>query len=37
MGIYRWSSGQYYEGEFFIDMRDGFGKMVWVNGDVYEG
>ena len=30
-------NGDYYEGEFADDMKNGEGVYVWVDGDRYEG
>ena len=37
MGIYKWPNGQIYEGQFKKDLRDGYGKMIWENGEIYTG
>jgi hypothetical protein len=37
VGIYTWSNGDTYEGEYRYGMRSGHGRMVFANGHVYEG
>ena len=36
-GVYTWSTGDVYEGDFNNDSRSGNGTMHWSNGDIYEG
>jgi hypothetical protein len=36
-GIFKWASGNVYEGEFKDDERHGKGKMTWTDGSNYEG
>ena len=37
LGIYRWSDGSIYEGEYQDDLRHGKGRFLWANGESYEG
>ena len=32
-----WPNGDMYEGEFVTNCRQGYGKMIFANGDTYEG
>ena len=36
-GVFRWASGNTYEGEYFEDERNGHGAMSWTDGSTYEG
>ena len=36
-GVYEWSDGRIYEGEYKNDKKDGFGKYWWGDGRSYEG
>ena len=36
-GVYEWSDGTKYEGNFKEDRKDGFGIYYFYNGDKYEG
>lgn len=36
-GVFRWASGNVYEGSFKGDERDGHGKMIWTDQSCYEG
>ena len=36
-GIYRWSDGSIYEGDYLDDLRHGKGRFLWANGESYEG
>lgn len=36
-GKYTWSNKNVYEGNFVQDKMNGFGKLIFANGDVYEG
>ena len=36
-GIYRWSDGSIFEGNFENDLRHGKGKFLWSNGESYDG
>ena len=36
-GLYKWSDGKYYEGDWLNNKMHGNGKMVWSDGRVYEG
>ena len=36
-GIYIYSSGDYYEGEFVNGKKEGEGKLIYSNGNIYEG
>lgn len=32
-----WKNGNIYEGDFFENMREGFGNLHFANGDIYKG
>jgi hypothetical protein len=36
-GYYKWSNGDWYEGDFELDKRTGKGTYHWANGERYEG
>ena len=36
-GYYKWSNGDWYEGDFDQDKRTGKGTYYWANGEKYEG
>lgn len=36
-GIYKWAKGSKYEGNFYDDLRHGFGSMYWNDGSYYIG
>lgn len=36
-GVYTWTSGEKYDGEWSDSTKEGFGKSTMVNKDVYEG
>ena len=36
-GIYRWSDGSTFEGNYIDDLRHGKGKFLWSNGESYDG
>jgi len=36
-GIFQWSSGNKYIGQFKNDEREGLGKMLWTDGSIYLG
>ncbi len=36
-GYYKWSNGDWYEGDFSQDKRTGKGSYHWANGEKYEG
>jgi hypothetical protein len=31
------TDNEYYEGEFYADQRNGWGRMFYANGSTYEG
>jgi len=33
----KYSDGSSYEGQFKMDLREGIGKMIYKNGDIYKG
>ena len=35
--IFKWTSGNVYEGNYKNNKKHGYGKNTWANGDVYEG
>jgi hypothetical protein len=37
IGIYRWSDGSIFDGNYKSDMRHGKGKFLWSNGESYDG
>jgi hypothetical protein len=37
IGIYNWSDGRSYEGEYLDDKKHGYGIYIWADGRVYEG
>lgn len=37
MGIYTWSDGRTYDGEYLDDKKHGYGIYIWADGRVYEG
>ena len=37
IGVYCWSNGDKYDGEFLMGQMSGKGKMEYANGDVYVG
>ena len=36
-GVYTWTSGNIYKGDYFEDERHGNGQMLWTDGSLYEG
>ena len=36
-GVFKWSSGNYYKGNYRNDERDGYGEMYWMDGSSYKG
>ena len=36
-GIFRWTDGEYYVGDWVCDQREGYGILYYQNGDKYEG
>jgi hypothetical protein len=36
-GVYIWENGDYYKGEFFQDVRHGYGEFFTNNAIVYKG
>ena len=36
-GVFTYTNGSYYDGEFLHGVRDGYGLFVWSTGDRYEG
>lgn len=36
-GVYRWSDGRQYKGQYKNGLKDGFGEYVWVDGRIYTG
>ena len=36
-GVYIHADGTRYEGEWKKNLRDGYGRMISANGDVFEG
>lgn len=36
-GIFTWTDGRKYTGEFVDDIKSGFGMLEWPDGKVYEG
>jgi hypothetical protein len=32
-----WRSGDIYEGEIYLKMKDGYGRYIWENGISFEG
>ncbi len=36
-GVFRWISGERYEGSYVKDKRAGYGVYYWANGEKYEG
>jgi hypothetical protein len=36
-GIYIYATGDQYEGDFMKEKRHGYGKMMFINSDSYEG
>ncbi len=37
VGIYQWSDGRKYEGEYKEDKKHGYGIYQWADGRVYMG
>jgi len=36
-GVYRWSDGRSYEGEYYMDRKEGYGIYTWADGRTYTG
>jgi len=36
-GVFSWSNGNKYEGEFVNDKKNGKGKFTWPDGRIYDG
>ena len=36
-GLYTFSNGKTYEGEFKNDLKEGFGVFKWPDGRIYSG
>ena len=36
-GVYTWSDGRIYEGEYLNDKKHGHGTYTWADGRFYEG
>ena len=36
-GVFKWTDGKRYEGQYVNDKKEGFGVFVWENGKKYEG
>ena len=36
-GVFKWSDGKIYDGQFVDDKRDGFGTMTYPDGKIYRG
>ena len=36
-GVYTWSDGRKYEGEYYMDKKHGYGIYYWADGRKYEG
>ena len=36
-GVYKYSNGDLYEGEFVRSKREGFGKQIYLDKSVYQG
>lgn len=36
-GVFKWASGDYYQGLFEDDKRHGYGEMYWNDGSIYKG
>lgn len=36
-GVYKWANGSRYDGFWKNNKNHGFGRLVSVNGDIYEG
>jgi len=36
-GLFKWESGNVYQGNFYEDEREGYGEMYWTDGSVYKG
>ena len=36
-GVFKWESGNKYEGCYEYDLRQGYGEMFWSDGSVYKG
>lgn len=34
-GSYTYKTGDYYSGDFKLGKKHGYGKMMFVNGDIY--
>lgn len=37
MGVYLWSDGRKYEGEYKDDKKNGYGIYIWADGRKYFG
>ena len=36
-GLYQWSDGRRYQGEYKLDKKDGFGVYMWADGRAHYG
>lgn len=36
-GVFKWSSGNVYKGNYKEDVRHGYGEMYWTDGSIYKG
>ena len=36
-GLYQWSDGRRYQGEYKYDKKDGFGVYMWADGRAHYG
>ena len=36
-GLFKWVDGRSYEGEYYLDKKQGYGKFKWPDGRLYEG
>ncbi len=37
MGVYKWASGEVFEGEYKDDKKNGHGILKYADGNVYDG
>jgi len=35
--VFTWTSGNVYKGNYFEDLRHGYGEMVWIDNSYYKG